>query len=142
MRWSNQKAIAMGEGYICYQQFGTFTKDDFERNLYLYYFNGLFHTQGCIWSSSTTVLILCRARTYFTKFLFTTQWGNTRSLRSDLCARLYGSQYQHASCIQIIKFTSSWIIYYLCSIFNDCLVVPFMLTSKRLFSKVEMWIIW
>ena len=41
LKWSNEKAIDMRMGDTCYPNFVPFTMDEFERNLYLYYFNGL-----------------------------------------------------------------------------------------------------
>ena len=37
----NEKAIGMGMGDTCYPNFLPFTMDEFERHLYIYYFNGL-----------------------------------------------------------------------------------------------------
>ena len=41
LKWLNEKSIDLGMGDTCYPHFVPFTMDDFERNLYLYYFNGI-----------------------------------------------------------------------------------------------------
>ena len=41
MNRSKEKAIDLGMGDTCYPNFVLFTMDEFERNLYLYYLNGL-----------------------------------------------------------------------------------------------------
>ena len=52
----------------------------------------LTHTQGCRWSSSQAVFILCRKTTPCTKFSLKILWGNTMSLSAELRARICGSQ--------------------------------------------------
>ena len=41
LKLSNKKAIDLGMGDTCYDNFVPFTMDEFERHLYLYYWNGL-----------------------------------------------------------------------------------------------------
>ena len=41
MKRSNEKALDLGMGDTCYPNFVPFTMDEFERHLYIYYFNGL-----------------------------------------------------------------------------------------------------
>ena len=69
-------------------------------------------------------------------------WGNTRSISAALHARNRGSEYQHASCIQIVDCNPYWSISYLCSIFHGFLVVTLLLMCKWLVSKVDIWIGW
>ena len=72
----------------------------------------LTHPRGYIWSLNPSVLILCRTTTSCAFFLAAMLWSGTRSLRAALCARICGSQYRHASSIQIVKCTPSWSTYY------------------------------
>ena len=102
----------------------------------------LTHTHGYRWFSSPSVLILCRSTTYCTKFLAAMMLGDTSSFIDALRARIHGNQYKHANFTQIGNCMPSYSKYYLCSIFHHCLVVSFLLMSKRLVSKVDIWIIW
>ena len=86
-------------------------------------------------------MILCRETTSCKMVKVEILRGDTRSLSADLRASIRKIKYQHASCIQIVNCTPSWITSYICSIFHGCLVVPYLLTRKRLVSKVDMWII-
>ena len=100
----------------------------------------LTHSQGYIRSSSPAVLTLCRETASCTHVFVTILLGYTRSLSAALRASIHGSQYRHASCIQIVNCTPSWSTFYLCSILHGCFFVPLMLTSKLLVSKLGMWI--
>ena len=95
----------------------------------------LTHPQGYIGSSSSAVLIMCRATTSCTKYLATIMWGNTRSLSADFLARIRGSQYQHASYIQTGNCTPSWSTSYMCSILHGWLVVILLLMNKQVIPK-------
>ena len=85
----------------------------------------LTHPWIYIWNSNPEVLILCRATTSFKNVLSKILWGDTISLSNALRYRIYGSQYQHASCIQIGDFTPYWSTSYLCSVFMVAWLWPF-----------------
>ena len=91
----------------------------------------LTHPRGERQSSIPEVLILCRATTSCTKVLATILWGEIRILSAALCDRILRRQYQHTSYIQIGDCTPYWSTYYLCSIFNGCSVVIFLLMIKN-----------
>ena len=42
LKWSNKKAVDLGMGDTCYQNFMLFTMYEFERNLYLFCFKGVY----------------------------------------------------------------------------------------------------
>ena len=68
--------------------------------------------------------------------------GETKSLSAAFCDRIFGNQYQHASCTQTLNCSISWNMSDICYIFYGCLVLPFLLMRKLLVAKVGMWIRW
>ena len=129
-------------GNTCYTNFLPFTIDDFERHLYVYYFNGIkqyprieknfkFSSDGPVQGNNFLHIILA-----------VMPRGDTRSLSADLRERIHGIEAQHTSCTQIGNCTPYWSTSDMCSIFHGCLVVPFIFMRKLLVSKVEIWIRW
>ena len=89
----------------CHPNFVPFTMDEFECHLYLYYCNSLKPSPRIQMNFKSSSADPVQGNKFLHKILVTMLWGNTSILRAALSARIYGGQYWHKSCIQIVNCT-------------------------------------